>query len=94
MHASNEPKFEITNVEIHNDYDGNGPAISAEVNGTQFLEWICKGNKVERTDSHIRINQTDDIKKIFNVEEWDAIDIGRMIQDKMDRALEEEAPVL
>jgi hypothetical protein len=42
--------------------------FNVEGSETDFLEWIKRDGKVERTDSHLKINQDDELQKLLNLD--------------------------
>jgi len=62
--------FSVSNVAVQDNYDGLGVSavtatVTTELGSTEVLEWVGNGH-VETQDSHISIQQADDLATIFN----------------------------
>lgn len=69
-------KFELINVEITESDDranytcGSIEAtIKTPMGELPILEWVNTDGSIERTDSHLHVNQKNDIESLFPVDE-------------------------
>lgn len=59
--------MEIKNISIEKNYNNtNTTAILFNLNDSeiQFLEWLNEDNTIETRDSHLKTNQSDEIKEL------------------------------
>ncbi len=62
--------MKIENVKIDKNFEGTyGPAVTftviTEKGSVELLEWL-RGGWTERTDSHVRINQSEALREILD----------------------------
>jgi len=65
--ANQESKIEIKNISIEYNYnDTNTDAVLFNINDSeiQFLEWLDQDHEIETRDSHLKTNQSDEIKEL------------------------------